>query len=110
MFKYQVDKEKYVKFLIPIHKKKLFDIGLPVERSIKFFRYGKAIIWPKVGEGDRGEERPFVATKKRGGEAGKNAVSLFVDARKKKILVLLAALVEGFSVSHVRAFLKIVWL
>ena len=46
MFKYQVDKEKYVKFLIPIHKK-IFNIGLPIERYF-FLTYGEAIIWPIV--------------------------------------------------------------
>ena len=33
MFKYQVHKDKYVKFYILIHETNLFNIGLPVERS-----------------------------------------------------------------------------
>ena len=44
MFKYQVDKEKYEKFHIPIYQKNY----LPVERSILFKRYGNAIRWPIV--------------------------------------------------------------
>ena len=66
MFKYQFDTEKYVKFLIIMHKTKLFDIGLPVERSIYFFKHGKAFIWPIciciciVGSGRRkGGGHPF---------------------------------------------------
>ena len=35
IFKYQVDKDKYVNFLIPINQTNLFNIGLPVKRSIK---------------------------------------------------------------------------
>ena len=31
IFKYQVDKDKYVKFFIPIHQTNLFNIGLPVK-------------------------------------------------------------------------------
>ena len=48
VFKYQVDKDKYVKFLIRIHQTKLFEIGLPVERSIWFLGQGKTTIWPIV--------------------------------------------------------------
>ena len=51
LFKYQVDKDKYVKFLIQIHQTKLFEIILPVEKSIWFLGWGKAIIWPIVGGG-----------------------------------------------------------
>ena len=37
MFKYQVDNTNYVKFPLPIHQTDLFNICLPVHRSIKFF-------------------------------------------------------------------------
>ena len=38
-------------FLSQFHQKKLFNIGLSFEKSIICLRYGKAIIWPIVGEG-----------------------------------------------------------
>ena len=34
IFKYQIDKDKYVNFHIPIHETYLFNIGLPVKRTI----------------------------------------------------------------------------
>ena len=35
IFKYLVDKDKYVKFHIPINQTNLFIIGLPMKRSFK---------------------------------------------------------------------------
>ena len=48
IFKYQFDKDKYVMFFIPIHQTNLFNIRLPVKRSIQVLGQGKAIIQPKV--------------------------------------------------------------
>ena len=51
VFKYQVDKEKYVTFLIPVYERKKLNVFLPVERSIHFLTLGEAIIWPIGGGG-----------------------------------------------------------
>ena len=51
MLKCQVDKEKICKVSYPNSSKKLFNIGLSVEKSIFFLGHGKAIIWPIVGGG-----------------------------------------------------------
>ena len=44
-------KKNMLNFLSQFHQKKLFNIGLSFEKSIICLRYGKAIIWPIVGEG-----------------------------------------------------------
>ena len=48
-FKYQVDKAKYVKFLIPIHQTNLFNIGLPVKGQFKFQDKVKLLYSPQWG-------------------------------------------------------------
>ena len=38
MFKYKVDKGKYVKFLIPTYQKKLLNNGVLVENNLDFLK------------------------------------------------------------------------